>query len=210
MAYFISLVLIACGLVIAIPAFLSWIDVVTSIGSGSLKYGDINQPFQQAKPIFTQFMTGGLISAIGSGLLIWKTVSSFASRNRSTPTISISNSSGVVLTLAERDAVVTSTIRELQRNNNNDIKTVANLLLDLKTAINSEPNLSYELKADALEQVKVIGEAAKETSEERRKGLVKSAIRVLKGIGTELPSAIQFIGACTKLLPQIASTLGLG
>lgn len=201
MAYFLSLVLMACGLFIAIPAFLSWIDVVTS--------GNVDQAFQQAKPIFTQMIMGGLIASIGSGLLVWKTVSGFASRKSSTPTISISNSSGVVLTLAERDAVVTSTIRDLQRNNSNDIKTVANLLLDLKAAVNNEPNLSYELKADALEQIKAIGEAAKEPSEEKRKGIVKSAIRILKGIGTELPNAIQFINACTKLLPQIASLLGL-
>ena len=203
--YFISLILIACGLVIAISAYFSLIDIVTSN----------TYNFQQAGLLYKQLIIGGLIAIFGISLLVWKTIAGFASRNRSTqaissaPTISISNSSDVVVTLAERDAVVMSTLRDLQGSHDNNMKTVANLLLDLKNVIDKEPNFSDELKVDALEQIVVLGEAAKETSKEKRKRSVKNATRILRGIGAELPSATQFINACTKLVSQIASLLGL-
>lgn len=196
MAYFIGLGLIAFGLVIAIPALLAWVNLIAS--------GDINQSFEQAPQIFTQWIIGSLMAVSGIGVLIWKTLSS-ARR----PTISVSGSSGVNVTLAGRDALVKSTIKDLQQSTNTDIKKVANLLLDLKSAIDTESNLPPESKADALEQVNVIGESVKGLSGDVSKDRVKNAIRILKGIAAEVPQAIKFINTCNTVLPQIASLIGL-
>jgi hypothetical protein len=196
MVYLIGLGLTAFGLVLAIPAFLSWIDLVTA--------GDITAAFEQAKQIFARLITGSLITVSGIGLIIWKTLTS---RNR--PTVSISGSSGVNVALAGRDAVVKSTIKDLQQSANTDIKKVANLLLDLKATIDAEPNLPTEAKADALEQINVIGESVKEASENVSRNQVKNAIRILKSIAAEVPHATQFIGVCNTVLPQIASLVGL-
>ncbi len=114
------------------------------------------------------------------------------------------------MTLAEHDAAVSSTIKDLQKTNDNDIKEVANLLFDLKAAITADPNLPNEAKTDALEQVKILGEAAQEPSVNVRGQVAKGAMRMLRGITTELPNAIQFVNACNKLLPQILSLLSLG
>ncbi|MGK7892276.1 MAG: hypothetical protein AB4372_01125 [Xenococcus sp. (in: cyanobacteria)] len=196
MAYFIALGLIAFGLVIAIPAYFTWIDLVTG--------GDIAQAFEEAGQVFKQLIIGGLITVTGIGVLIWKALTS-----RRQPTISVRNSSGVIVTSTSPggDAIVRSTIKDLQQSTNTDIKNVVNLLLELKTAIDTEPNFSPESKAEALEQVNAIGEAAKESSEDIRKYRVKSAIRVLKGMVTEMPKAAKFISICDKVLPEISSLL---
>lgn len=204
MGHLISLALIACGLFVAIPAFLDWLEVIRSVA-----YGNVQDLFQQARHIFTRMIMGSVVGAAGIALLIWTTMSKIASRSPSIQTISITNSPNAVLALAECDAVVTNIIRDLKQSNHNDAKAVADPLLGLKSAINNDQNLPYELKMQALEQVKVIGEAASAPSGERKKGHVQQSILVLKGIVAELPKAIEFARACSSLLPKISSLLGL-
>ncbi len=72
--YFIGLILIVLGLVLAIPAFLQWIDIIFS-GFDNLDSNSINIPdFTKAKSIFTQFVIGGFLIAAGQWL--WKIANS--------------------------------------------------------------------------------------------------------------------------------------
>ena len=203
MAYFLALALIACGLVIAIPAYLTMVDIILTPDPTQVEI----RFYQEGKSIVTQIILGGLTTVTGLGLFIWKTFTS--GRQRTQPTISVEGSSVVQITYAQTNAIVTNTIKDLQQSTSTDIKQVANLLFDLKTAIDAESNFSSESKADALEQINRIGEATKESSPEIRKSLVKNAIRILKGMATEIPDYSKFASACSKILPKLTSLFSL-
>jgi hypothetical protein len=115
----------------------------------------------------------------------------------------------VTLTLAGRDAAVTNTIRTLQVADDSNTRELANLLVKLQTSIKADPNLTSESKLEALEQVKALGEAGKNSAQIINQQTAKTAIRVLKGMMSELPNAVQFAEACNKLLPMVAKLLSL-
>jgi|GEM_PF-3251436 hypothetical protein len=200
MAYFIGLTFIAAGLAISIPAFITWIELISSF--------NIEQAFSQATPIFTQLIIGSLLVTTGIGIIVWKTINNLTTK--SPPSISIDNSPGVTLTLAGRDAAVTNTIHTLQVANDSNTRELANLLIKLQTAIKTDSSLTSESKLEALEQVKVLGEVAKSPRQTTNQQMAKTAIRVLKGMMSELPNAVKFIEACNQLLPIITKLLGLG
>jgi len=63
-----------------------------------------------------------------------------------------------------------------------------------------------EDKADALEEVKTLAEAAQDPE---KQGLGRKAIKLLKGTAASLPDAAKLAEACSKLLPLIAKAIGL-
>lgn len=86
---------------------------------------------------------------------------------------------------------------------------MAELLKQLQTAIEAEPGLSEEDKAEALEQVKALAEVRQNPQEGAMQKTAKTAIKILKGTIASLPTAATLYEACNKLLPAIASLLGL-
>ena len=104
---------------------------------------------------------------------------------------------------------VTTTIGQLQESNAPEAAKLADLLKQLQTAIESDKNLSEDDKAEALEQVKALAEAGQSPEEGAMQKTAKTAIRVLKGIITDLPAVATIVEASQKLLPAIAQIFSL-
>ncbi|NJM22810.1 MAG: hypothetical protein HC836_50150 [Richelia sp. RM2_1_2] len=107
------------------------------------------------------------------------------------------------------NGVVNKTINDLKSDVSNDSVKLADLLEQLKTAIESDPSLYLEEKVEILEQVQEIARAGSNpTSSEQTIKKVKTASRTLKGMLSELSHATQFIEASTKILPLITKIFG--
>jgi uncharacterized protein YjbI with pentapeptide repeats len=121
------------------------------------------------------------------------------------------NASGQALNLGSIDisGTVTNTIDKLQESDIPEAPELAELLKQLQAAIEAEPNLSEEDKVEALEQVKALAEAGKNPQEGTVQKAAKTATKILKGTVAGLPGAAALVEACNKLLPAIASLLGL-
>lgn len=104
---------------------------------------------------------------------------------------------------------VTATIGQLQESNAPEAAKLADLLKQLQTAIESDKNLSEDDKAEALEQVKTLAEAGQSPEEGAMQKTAKTAIRVLKGIITDLPAVATIVEVSQKLLPTIAQIFSL-
>ena len=111
---------------------------------------------------------------------------------------------------AQVSGTVIKTIGQLQDLNTPETSKLADLLKQLQTAIETDESLKPDDKEDALEQVQALAEAGKSPKEEATKKKAKNAIRMLKGIIDELPTATQFVESCSKLLPLIVKLFGLG
>jgi len=106
---------------------------------------------------------------------------------------------------------VTNTIHQLPDvAGNDDESNIKDLLLQLQAAIEAEALLETADKQEALEQVKALAKAGQQPQEEGMQRLAKRATLVLKGMVAELPDAAKLAEACAKLLPAIATLLGLG
>jgi uncharacterized protein YjbI with pentapeptide repeats len=105
---------------------------------------------------------------------------------------------------------VAETINQLPTSPEPDKPGIKELLTQLQTAIEADTNLSEEDKAEALEQLKALAEAGKNPQEGAMQKTAKTAMKILKGTIISLPSAASLVEACNKLLPAIASLLGLG
>jgi uncharacterized protein YjbI with pentapeptide repeats len=105
---------------------------------------------------------------------------------------------------------VAETINQLPTSPEPDKPGIKELLTQLQTAIEADTNLSEEDKAEALEQLKAFAEAGKNPQEGAMQKTAKTAMKILKGTIASLPSAATLVEACNKLLPVIASLLGLG
>lgn len=103
---------------------------------------------------------------------------------------------------------VTKTIGQLQDSETSEAPKLADLLKQLQVAIEADPNLKADEKTEALEQVEEIAKAGKNPNEGEMQKLAKTASRALRGMLVELPSATQFIEACSKLLPLITKVFG--
>lgn len=103
---------------------------------------------------------------------------------------------------------VNKTIGQLQDSNAPEASSLADLLKQLQTAIESDSNLGTEEKNEALEQIGKIAEAGKNPKEGEMQKIAKTASRTLKGMLVELPHAANFVEACTKLLPLITKVFG--
>jgi uncharacterized protein YjbI with pentapeptide repeats len=118
------------------------------------------------------------------------------------------NASGQALNLGEISGTVTNTINELPSAPEPDIPGIKELLTQLKTAIESDTDLKPKDKEKALKQVKALAEAAQNPQE--KQDLADTAITMLKGVVSNLPTAAKLVEECGKLLPIISGFLGLG
>ncbi len=110
---------------------------------------------------------------------------------------------------ANISGTVANTISQLPSSPQPDKLGIKELLTQLKEAIEADTNLTEEDKAEALEQVKALAEAGKNPQEGAMQKASKTAIKILKGTVAGLPSAATLVEASNKLLPAIASFLGL-
>ena len=104
---------------------------------------------------------------------------------------------------------VTNTINQLPDSSESDKPGIKELLTELQAAIEADTNLSDEDKAEALEQVKAIAEAGQKPEDGTMQKMVKSAIKLLKGTVADLPTTVQLVEVCGKVLPTIATFFGL-
>ncbi len=112
--------------------------------------------------------------------------------------------------LSEISGNVTNAVNQLPSATEPDKPGIKELLTQLQTLIEAETNLTDKNKEKALKQVKALAEAAQNPKEPEKQDLADTAITMLKGLITGLPSAATLVEACNKLLPAIASLLGLG
>ncbi|MDB9521832.1 pentapeptide repeat-containing protein [Dolichospermum circinale CS-1225] len=117
------------------------------------------------------------------------------------------NASGQALNLGEISGTVTNTINELATAPEPDKPGITELLTQLKTAIETDTDLTAKDKEKALKQVKSLAEAAQNPQE--KQDLADTAITMLKGTIAHLPTAAKLVEECAKLLPLIAGFLGL-
>nr|WP_290228379.1 pentapeptide repeat-containing protein [Trichocoleus desertorum] len=116
--------------------------------------------------------------------------------------------SGVV-NLGDISGQVTNTINQLTVSSQPDEPSIKELLEQLHWAIVSSEELMLGDKAEALEQVKALAEAAKDPAEAAKKNVAKSAIRWFKGMLTELAEPSAIVQISEHVLPQIARVFGL-
>ncbi|MEH2460714.1 MAG: hypothetical protein V7K34_26070 [Nostoc sp.] len=120
------------------------------------------------------------------------------------------NASGQAFNLGDISGTVTNTINQLPASPEPDKPGIKELLTQLQAAIEADTNLPQEDKAEALEQVKALAEAGKSPQEGAMQKVAKTAIKILKGTISSLPSATKLVEQCSNLLPLISTFLGLG
>ncbi|MEH2401763.1 pentapeptide repeat-containing protein [Nostoc sp.] len=119
------------------------------------------------------------------------------------------NASGQALNLGDISGTVKNTINQLPASPEPDKPGIKELLTQLQAAIEDETNLPQEDKAEALEQVKALAEAGKSPQDGAMQKAGKTAIKILKGTISSLPSAAKLVEQCSNLLPLISTFLGL-
>lgn len=105
---------------------------------------------------------------------------------------------------------VTSSIGQLADSDIPEAPKLVELLTQLQEVIESDANLSDEDKTEALEQVKALAEAGKKPQEGTMQKTAKTAIRILKGIISDLPAVATLAEAGKTLIPMIAGLFNLG
>ena len=118
------------------------------------------------------------------------------------------NASGQALNLGEISGTVTNTINELPPAPKPEKPGIKEILTQLQKAIEADTDLTAKDKEKALKQVKALAEAAQNPQE--KEDLADTAITMLKGVLSNLPTAAKLVEECSKLLPLISGFLGLG
>jgi hypothetical protein len=101
-----------------------------------------------------------------------------------------------------------NTIYQLNELNSPETTELAKLLGKIKELLESESNLSSDDKIEALEQVKILAEVGQNPSDSIMQKSAKTAVRVLKGIASELPTATKLIEGLNSLLSEISKLFG--
>lgn len=83
------------------------------------------------------------------------------------------------------------------------------MLEQLEAAVEADDNLQPEVKAEALEQVKVLAEAGKNPQAEEKRSAAQTAIKVLSGMIDEIPGVPTLVGTWERVLPDINEIFGL-
>jgi hypothetical protein len=104
---------------------------------------------------------------------------------------------------------VTASIGQLAQLATPEASRLAELLHQLRSAIESDTDLSKENKTKALKQVKALAEACQNPQDEEKKDLADTAITMFKGILTGVPAVAACATAFKELLPFITSVFGL-
>jgi hypothetical protein len=118
-------------------------------------------------------------------------------------TTNIRDISGSVVNLGTISGDVTNSINQLRESNTPNSDQLADLLLQLKSCIEAENELTSEDKEEALEQVNALAEAGQNPQDGAMKKAAKTAIRVLKGIKDELPPTVALIEGLNQLIPAV-------
>lgn len=114
-----------------------------------------------------------------------------------------------IISLDQISGVVTNTISQLPASPEPEKPGIKELLTQLQASIEADKNLNQEDKAEALEQVKALAEAGKNPQEGAMQKAAKTAIKILKGTLSSLPTATKLVEECSKILPLISGFLGL-
>ena len=112
-----------------------------------------------------------------------------------------------VINLGEISGDVTNTINQLPDALPSNEPGLKELLSQLQVAIEAEPELPDEDKAEALEQVKVLAEAGQNPEDNFLQKAAKTAMKILKGTTAGLSETTKLVQECNKLLPLIAPLL---
>ena len=120
-----------------------------------------------------------------------------------------------VFSLESISGNVTNAINQLSNSQSSDKVKIKELLLQLQKLIESADNetLRLEDKADGLMQVQVLAEAEQKSNPEEKRTLERRALTFIRGmvaaIPTAVPTAAKLIEEFNKLLPAIATLMGL-
>ena len=104
---------------------------------------------------------------------------------------------------------VTNTINRIPESSDPDKPSLKQLLIQLQSAIETEPELADDDKAEALEQVKTLAEAGQNPEDGALKKAAKTAMKLLKGTTAGLSETTKLVQEGIKLLPAIATLLAL-
>jgi uncharacterized protein YjbI with pentapeptide repeats len=86
---------------------------------------------------------------------------------------------------------------------------IKELLIQLQTAIEAEPNLSGTDKSDLLEEVQNLAEATHTKEIAKKEKLGRKAKRIFDNMLEKLPDTAKIVEACSKILPVILKVLGV-
>nr|WP_290224080.1 hypothetical protein [Trichocoleus desertorum] len=103
--------------------------------------------------------------------------------------------------------VVTNTIHQLRELNTSESTELADKLVQLQAAIENEPSLKPEDKAEALEQINVLAEAGKNPKTGVIQKMTGTAVKIIRGTVASLPVSVKLVEETNKLLPEIAKLL---
>ena len=130
------------------------------------------------------------------------------------------NTSGDVIGVAAGDQTISGVLGKISGNVNNAINQlpdsivsdkpgIKELITQLKALIEADTNLSDVDKADTLKQLQVLAEAGKQPQEKENQQQAKGAIRFLRGLVAELPTATALVEGFNKLIPAITALLSI-
>ncbi|MFQ4138226.1 pentapeptide repeat-containing protein [Nodosilinea sp. PGN35] len=120
------------------------------------------------------------------------------------------NLSGSTLNLGQISGQVINQINQIPAPATPDQPNLRDIFTQLKTAVETDSELSDDEKAEALQAVARIAAAGTEPNpDDKAKGIVKRATDALKGMTETLTDASKLADACTKLLPLVLSLFAL-
>lgn len=120
------------------------------------------------------------------------------------------NLSGSTINLGEISGQVTNQINQIPAPTAPDQPNLRDILTQLKTAAETDGELSDDEKAEALQAISRIAAAGTEPNpDDKTKGMVKRATATLKGMTETLTDASKLAEACQKLLPLLTSLFAL-
>ena len=101
------------------------------------------------------------------------------------------------------DGTVGQNLNPSLTSTNSKKQEIKKLLIQLKQAIENEPNLNEKAKKKAIKQIENLQEAAQNPIDENKKELANDAITMLKGIRSDLPAAAALVTICDRIFPLI-------
>ncbi|MEQ9357216.1 hypothetical protein [Coleofasciculus chthonoplastes] len=124
--------------------------------------------------------------------------------------ISISgNATGNIIQSSTVKGNVSAAINELPASKDSEQPGIKELLIQLQTAIETEPSLDDKKKLKALKQVEVLAKAAEIPQEGEKKEQAEDALTMLKGIFSSLHMGATLFLAWNKLKPMLSQLFGL-
>ncbi len=120
----------------------------------------------------------------------------------------INASGAAAFSLGDISGTVANTINQLPSSSNPDEPGIKELLNQLQEAI-GDPDLSEHKQKQALDQVKILGEAEKNPQDQTMQEKAEMAVGFLEVIAKGLEPASKLAQACATVLPKILLFFGL-